>query len=174
MQVITDPQKSMQDATLPPKPGMAHISTDIGESLLRGQVDAAQDPPARPARVSCPEAPVYRAAPPAGHGRPRSGSHSSGGEARRHPFREPRSGDPRGDPRRDARAAARDRGMSPLAPAPRDSPGRASPDSGGKGAMSLAELSQVGLCMSYLQISYRRVSYTAWNMHQLRIPVHWC
>lgn len=93
MYVYTDMRVCMQDATLPPKPGMAHIGTDVGESLRRG--DPESTPAARAPRVSCPAAPVHTdadwaPAAPAAAARRRSGSRSSGGELPRHPFRDPR------------------------------------------------------------------------------------
>eukprot|EP00892_Ulva_mutabilis_P005473 jgi/Ulvmu1/3298/UM153_0010.1 len=90
-----------QDATLPPKPGMAHIATDVGASLLRGTPESA--PASRPAaccapRVSCPAAPVppdntLNPGPPAAAAAAHHSSRSTGGElphrAVRHPFQDP-------------------------------------------------------------------------------------
>lgn len=123
----------MQDATLPPKPGMAHISTDVGASLLRGGPEPAPPAATRAPRVSCPAAPVHvdgagdRArGPPPPSGRARAGPRSSGGEVppsgAAHPFRDPRG---------------RGRDASPRGPARRSSPGGAEPEQ-----RTLAEVAQ--------------------------------
>lgn len=97
---------SMQSATLPPKPGMAHMATDVGESLTRGGLDPVPPIPAaadRVPRISCPAVQVHTdgdeaRGPPLPAAQARHASRSSGGEAQHaeapHPFQSPHGGDP--------------------------------------------------------------------------------